>query len=508
MRFIVPYLRLFSGVLLLSLGGCMVGPDFKTPAAPNVKSYTSTPLSKKTVSTPASANAGEAQQFNFGQDIPGEWWTLFKSPALNQLITVGMANSPNLAAAMATLKQAEENLNAQIESTMFPSVNGQLIGQRERFSASTLGATMTPPRVFSLYNASVNVSYTLDVFGGNRRLIEAYRAQVDYEAFQLQAAYLTLTSNIVTTAITAASLQAQISATNELIASHKQQLKIVERQYQMGGVSQADVLSQVTQLAQTEATLPPLETNLESARNALAVLVGEFPGNIKIPDIKLSSLKLPTQLPVSLPSNLVQQRPDIRASEALMHEASAQVGVATANLFPQVTLNGSFGYTSNNPGHLFTMPANIWQYGGGLTQPIFNAGALLSERKAAIAAYEEAYAQYRQTVLTAFQNVADTLRALENDARTLQAQKQAEIAAKRSLSLIQTQFELGGVSYLSLLNAEQQYQQAKIFTIQAEATRYADTAALFQALGGGWWNRQPVPHAKPQMENKNVKTVS
>jgi NodT family efflux transporter outer membrane factor (OMF) lipoprotein len=506
MRSIAQDAQLFLTLTLLSVGlsGCMVGPDFKTPAAPTVKSYTETPLPNKTVSTPTAANAGKSQQFVIGQDIPGEWWTLFQSPTLNQLITHGMANSPNLAAAMATLKESQENLKAQIESTMYPSVNGQLTGQRERFSATTLGATNAPGNIFNLYNASVNVSYTLDVFGANRRQIEALRAQVDYEAFQLEAAYLTLTSNIVTTAIAAASFQAQIKATNELVQAHKQQLKIVERQFQLGGVSKADVLSQATQLAQTQATLPPLETQLSQAKHALAVLVGEFPGNSQIPDFDLASLKLPTQLPVSLPSNLVQQRPDIRASEALLHEASAQVGVATANLFPQITLNGAYGYTANSPGKLFTKQANIWNYTGGLTQPIFNAGALQSQRRAAIAAYEAANAQYQETVLLAFQNVADTLRALENDARTLKAQKEAEIASKQALDLTQAQFELGGVSYLSLLTAEQQYQEAKIAMIQAQATRYADTAALFQALGGGWWNRQPVPTTSTKVEKKNV----
>ncbi|NNM58707.1 MAG: efflux transporter outer membrane subunit [Legionellales bacterium] len=487
----------------MSLNGCMVGPDFKAPAAPAVKSYTEKPLPKKTVATPLTTSGGKSQQFIMGQDIPGEWWTLFQSASLNRLIMLGMENSPNLASAMMTLKQSEETLKAQIESTMYPSVNGQLQGERQRFSAATFGATTSPPSEFNLYNATVNVSYTLDVFGANRRQIEALRAQVDYEAFQLQAAYLTLTSNIVTTAITAASLQAQIKATNELVKSHEKQLTIVQRQFLLGGVSKADVLSQVVQLEQTQATLPPLQTQLAQAKYALAVLVGEFPGNSQIPDFNLSSLQLPTKLPVSLSSNLVRQRPDIRASEALLHEASAQVGVATANLFPQITLNGAYGYTANNTNTLFTRQANTWDYTGGLTQPIFNAGALQSQRRAAIDAYKAANAEYQETVLLAFQNVADTLRALENDAKTLRAEKAAEVAAKKSLSLTQSQFQLGGVSYISLLNAEQQYQQSKIATIQAEATRYADTAALFQALGGGWWNRQPN-----KLEKNNVKNVA
>jgi len=493
--------RCFKGLLIAlilsnSLTGCMVGPDFQTPAAPKTTSYTETPLPAKSVSTPAAGSAGQSQQFLLGQDVSAEWWTLFRSPQLNALIQEGLVNSPNLAAAMSTLQQSQENLRALIGSTMVPGIDGQASGGRQSFSGSTLGSDGVN-NVFNLYNASVNISYTLDAFGGLRRQIEASRAEVNYEQYQLEAAYLTLTANITTTAIQAASLKAQIKATNELIQSHQQQLKIVQRQFILGGVSKADVLSQVTQLAQTQASLPPLETSLAQTRNALATLVGRFPSDADIPQFDLDKLQLPTRIPVSLPSALVQQRPDIQASQALLHQASANVGVATANLLPQITLSGSYGGSSNQLNQLLGPNARAWNYTGGLTQPIFNGGSLLAQKRAAVDAYNVANAQYRQTVLQAFQNVADTLEALDNDAKTLQVQKRAEVAAHDSLALTQTQFELGGVSYLSLLNAEQQYQEAKISTIQAKATRYADTAALFQALGGGWWHRHDTVAAAP-----------
>lgn len=470
-----------------ALSGCMVGPNFHSPAPPKTLSYTRHRLPDKTTSIPESGRAGKSQHYVVGEDIPAEWWTLFHSPALNQLIQIGLKNSPNLAAAEATLHQAQETLNAQIASSLFPSVTAQLGGQRERFSSQTFGSSVGS-NIFNLYNAGVNVSYTLDFFGAARRQIEALQAQVDFSQFELEAAYLTLTSNIVTTAITSAALEAQIQATHELIQSQEDQLQIVRRQFHLGGTSQADVFSQENQLAQTRATLPPLEQSLAQSHHAMSVLVGALPSDIEIPDFNLDKLNLPTRLPVSLPSSLVRQRPDIRASEALLHAACAQVGVATANLYPQITLTGSYGWTSDRLAHLFS-PANVvWNYGAALTQPIFDAGALRAKKRAAVDAYEVAAAQYRQTVLQAFQNVADTLRALENDARTLRAQKQAEIAARESLRLTRKQFQLGGVSYLSLLNAERTYQQIRISRIQAEAARFNDTAALFQALGGGWWN--------------------
>jgi len=486
-------LRFRTIALLLSatLTGCAVGPNFHPPALPHTQSYTACYLPLHTVSSPGPG--GAAQHFLPCQNIPAQWWTLFRSPELNELICRGLANSPTLKAGQAALRQAQENLVAQIGSTLLPTIDAQATAERERFSATTLGVERAPGQVFNLYNTSVNVSYTLDVFGGLRRQAEAVSALMDNSNFELEATYLTLTANIVTTAITEASLRAQIEATHQLIAAQASEVNIVRQQLRLGGTSMVDVLAQETQLAQLQATLPPLEKNLEQTHHALAVLVGDLPSESQLPCIDLNKLHLPTELPISMPSLLVRQRPDVRAAEALLHQASAQIGVATANLLPQFPLTASYGVEANIPRDLFTPDAVVATLIGQVAQPIFHGGALIAQRKGAIAAYCQAYDQYRQTVLQGFQNVADSLRAVQIDAVALRDETQAEIAAKGSLDLTRAQMRLGGVDYLALLNAQRQYQQTRIARIQAQAARYTDTAALFQSLGGGWWNRGPLP---------------
>jgi NodT family efflux transporter outer membrane factor (OMF) lipoprotein len=466
---------------------CTVGPDFHKPEAPGVNSYTPAPLPEETAA--ASVEGGEAQRFAFGMEIPGQWWTLFHSEALDRLIRSALEKSPTLAAARAALRQARENLAAQSGVVLFPSVDTQGSVTREKFSGASFGQP-GQGTILTLYNASVNVSYTLDVFGGGRRELEALRALVDYQSFQLEAAYITLTSNIVTAAVKEASLRSQIRATREIISSQEKQLDIVGQQYRLGGASFADVLAQKAQLAQTKATLPPLEKDLAQTRHLLAILTGALPAEADLPEFFLDELRLPRELPVSLPSLLVRQRPDIRASEALLHQASAQVGVATANLYPQITLTGNYGSETTKLSSLFGQGTSVWNLTAGLLQPIFHGGELIAKRSAAEAAYDQASAQYRETVLQAFQNVADVLRALDSDAVALTAQAEAESAAADTMALTEKQFGLGAVNYLSLLNAERQYQQSKVLRIQAQAQRFADTAALFQALGGGWWNRK------------------
>lgn len=479
---------LIAGIIpVFTLSGCMVGPDFHRPRLPQVSSYTETKLPAKTVASPSAGKSGQAQTFLQGKDLPAEWWHLYRSDTLNQLISRGIANSPNLTASYAALRVAQETLNAQIGNSLFPAADLNASGLRNRTSGAQAGRGI-PANIFNIFNTSVAVSYTFDLFGGQRREIEALRAQVDYSQFQLIAAYLTLTTNIVTTVVASASYEAQITATHELIKSQSAQLDILRKQLKLGGVSLENVLAQETLVEQTRATLPPLEFNLSKARNALAVLVGAYP-NEKLPTVTLNQLTLPSQLPISIPSNLVRQRPDVRASEALLHAATAGIGVATANLFPQFTLSAYGGWESGVASTLFTPAAKVWSYGGGLTQPLFHGGALFAQRRQAIAAYDQAGAQYQQTVLQAFESVADVLRALETDAQTLQAQKRAEIAAKNNLIVTRNAYKVGGTSFISLLNAEQQYQSVKIAVVQAEATRYSDTAALFQALGGGWWHK-------------------
>ncbi|MBI2399641.1 MAG: efflux transporter outer membrane subunit [Deltaproteobacteria bacterium] len=490
----LPHAGLPALVILLVTGvvlsACSAGPDFRRPDAPGVKTYTPAELPAQTVASPVMG--GEAQRFQFGQDIPAEWWSLFHSEALNEVIRQALASSPTLDSAKAALRRAQENLNAQAGATLFPKVDAFLSAGRQKFSPSTFGQS-GPGSVFNLYNASVSVSYSLDISGGLRRELEALQAEADYRGFQLQGTYLALTSNIVTAAVKEASLRAQIRAVREILSIQEKELQLVERQFEIGSVSRSDVLAQQTQLAETRATLPPLEKDLALTRHQLAVLSGAAPGEAALPEFKLEGFVLPKDLPVSLPSSLVRQRPDIMASEALLHAASAQVGVATADLYPKVTLTGNYGYESTKLGDLFDSGTNIWSIAAGLTQPIFHGGELNARRRAAIAAYDQAAAVYQETVLLAFQGVADVLRALEFDAAALKAQSDAAEAARRSLELTQRQFELGAVGYISLFNADRQYLRTRINLVQAQAARYSDTAALFHALGGPWWKGADKP---------------
>lgn len=472
------------------MAGCAVGPDFRTPDAPSVRVYTPDPLPAGTVSAPV--GVGEAQRYVEDMDIPGQWWTLFRSGPLDRLIRKGLQDSPTLAAARARLREAEENLRSRGGTVYFPSLDAEFGANRSRTSGATFGQPGSGPSTFTLYNATVSVSYTLDLFGGNRRELEALRAQADYQRFQYQAAFLTLTSNIVTTAVAEASLRARIEATNEIIGMLRKQLELVTNKFEIGGASQPDVLEQRTLLAQTLVTLPPLEKELARVRNQLAVYVGSFPGEGGLPEFKLEGLALPPDVPVSVPSSLVRNRPDIRASEELLHAACAQVGVATANLYPRITLTGSLGSNAVKIEDLFSNGSAVWGLGAGLLQPLFHGGELTAKRRAAIAAHDQAIAQYREVVLVAFGEVADTLRALETDARTLQAQAEAESSARETLALVEQQYRLGAVNYLSLLVAQRLYHLARISLVQAQAARLADTAALFQAMGGGWWNRGEV----------------
>lgn len=470
----------------IALSGCTVGPDFVRPAPPQAQRYTEAPMPEATVATPGTG--GAAQRFVSGADLPSQWWTLFQSPPLDDLIRQALADSPTLAAAEAALREANENLAAGKGDLLYPAIDANASASRQQISGAALGGPNGATSLFTLFNANVSVSYALDVFGGARRQIEGLQAQVDYQALLLEGAHVTLTSNVVTTAIRDAALRAQVRSTKEIIAAQERQLAVVQRQFALGAVSRVDVLAQRAQLEQTRATLPPLERNLAQTRHQLAVLAGRLPSLAALPEFELDALTLPPEIPVSVPSSLVHQRPDILASEALLHQASAEVGVATANLYPQITLTGTFGGQSIKLGDLFAGPS-VWSLGAGLLQPLFRGGALTAQRRAAIDAYDLAAAQYRQTVLLAFQNVADTLRALDDDARLLQAQADAEAAARESLALAERQFQLGAVSYLTLLNAQRQYHLARVLLTQAQANRYADTAALFQALGGGWWQR-------------------
>jgi NodT family efflux transporter outer membrane factor (OMF) lipoprotein len=485
-----------TGVLLAA---CAVGPDYRAPAAPADGAYTEKPQPERTESAPV--HGGEAQRLERGGEIAAEWWKLFKSPALDKLMQTALAGHPTLAAAQATLLQAEENLNAQY-AVLYPSVDASLSARRQRTSGASFGNPSLPTNTFNLYNASVNVSYAIDLAGGARRELEALEAGVEFQRFQLEAAHLALTANIATTAFREASLREQIRATREIVEAQSRQLDLVEKQLALGAIPRSDVLGQRTQLAQTRATLPPLEKALAQTRNQLAVLIGKLPGEAMLPELDLAAFSLPQALPVSLPSDLVRQRPDIRAAEAIMQQTNARIGVAQALMFPQLTLSGSYGSAATSAGSLFDPGTQIWNIGASLLQPIFHAGELAAKKRGAVAAYEQAFAQYRQTVLGAFQNVADVLLALEYDALALKAQAEAETAARESLEVTRAQLKFGAASYLALLDAQRGYEQARIGLAQAQAVRFADTAALFQALGGGWWKRsEPGREAPPAVAN-------
>jgi len=477
-----------------ALAACAVGPDFRRPQPPAGSGYAAGPLPAQTASAPVAG--GAEQQFLYGRDIPAEWWQLYRSPALDQLIRTALADSPSLEAAQAALRVSQENLRAAT-AVLYPKVDAQLGAQREKIS----GASQDEPQVsipaFNLYNASVSVSYSLDVAGGARRELESLEAQIDYQRYQIAATYLTLTANIVTTAVSEASLRAQIGATRDIVDAEQRALALVEQQLALGAVSRAELLAQRAQLAQTRAALPPLEKALAQTRNALATLIGKTAATAQLPKFELAALELPRELPVSLPSALLHQRPDVQAAEALLHQASAQIGVATAAEYPQFNLSASYGSLATTTGTLFGSNSMVWNVGAGLLQPVFHGGALKAQERAAVAAYDQAQAQYRRTVLGAFQDVADALRALESDAQALAAQAEAAAAARASLELARQQFELGAVNYLVLLNADRQYQQARLSLIAAQAARLADTAALFQALGGGWWHDAAARAPKP-----------
>lgn len=483
----------------ITAAGCAVGPDFRAPVAPAVMTYTEKPLPLETVSAPGVS--GSAQRFANGRDIPDEWWGLFRSEPLDRLIRQALKESPTLAAAEAALRRARENLRARGGTVTYPSVDGTLGVSRQRNTGASFGQPNADAGAFTLFNASVNVSYTLDLFGGGRRELEGLQAEVDYKRFLLEGAHLALTSNIVTAAIQETSLRAQIKANHDIVDMYQKQLDIIRTKYELGGASRSDVLVQQTQLAQTQASLPPLEKELEKTRHQLATYVGRFPGEGGLPEFQLEGMELPRELPVSVPSALVRRRPDVRASEELLHAASAGIGVATANLFPRITLTGGLGTSALRTEDLFSNGTSLWSLGTGLLQPLFHGGELTARRRAAIAAYEQALAEYRDTVLHSFRNVADSLRFLEYDALTLRAQADAEASARDSLDLTRKQYRLGAVNYITLLIAQRQYHQARVFLIQARAARFADTAALFQSLGGGWWNRDSKGATDPSEIN-------
>ena len=496
-----------AGVLAaaLLLVSCAVGPDFLHPAAPESAGYTKEPLAPRTTST--DAPHGQPQRFTIGRDISAGWWTLFRSPALNALVQQSLNNNPSLQTAMANLRAARQAVYAQ-EGKFFPTVTTNFNPTNQRTPSVLTPVLNSGQNPFTLYTAQVAVSYTFDVWGLNRRTVEALKAQEANQRFQVEAAYLTLSSSVVIAAITEASLRGQIEATNELIAANTKMLDILRRQLESGYANRSDVAAQEAALAQARATLPPLRKALAQQRDLLAALAGIFPNQGPLQSFRLADLHLPTDLPLSLPSQLIEQRPDIRAAQEQLHAASAEIGVAIANLLPNFTISGNIGYINTALAGLLAPENLFWLAAANATQTVLDGGSLFHQMQESKDIYNAAAWSYRGTLIGAVQNVADALRALQNDADALKAARDFERAAKISYDLARQQMETGNANVLLLLTAQTTYLQAVIQVVQARSARLADTAALFAALGGGWWNRTaPLPEKTLNVGTGEAKPV-
>ena len=472
------------------LGGCAVGPDFVRPTPPGTDRYTSEAQPADTVKAD-----DQAQHFTPGAEIPAGWWKLFQSTQLDAVVQQAISNNPTLQAAEASLRQSQDNLRAGY-GLYFPQGQAGVSASRQ-LSAAPLeqSGSKTSGTVFNLFTASGTISYTLDVFGGKRRTVEGLRAQADSQRYESKAAYVTLSANVVNTSIARAAYAAQIRATEQLIELEKQQLHLAETQFRAGTASYSTALSVRSLLAANQALLAPLEQNASQAEHLLATLEGVVPSKATLPDIDLTGLSLPMDLPVNLPSDLVRQRPDILSAEALMHVASANIGIATAAMYPSISLSGTYGGASTTLASLSAV-SKFWSIGPTVTTPVFQGNSLWYARRASMDAYQQSQATYRQTVLGAFEQVADSLKALEHDAEGLQAQVEAKRAAGEALNLLQVNYRAGLVAYPDVLTADVQYHQATIAYLQTVAQRQQDTVALFVALGGGWWNESRVAGKK------------
>ena len=469
----------------LFLCACTVGPDFVRPAPPDVQGYT-----PEQAATGTATADGQAQHFLPGAELAADWWRLFKSASLDSVVRQAIADNPTVQAAEASLRQSQDALRAG-SGVFYPQIDLGGGALRER-SAPVQQGSAAPASIFNVATLSGTISYTLDLFGGERRMVEGLQAQTDYQRNLYRAAYLTLTGNVVNTCIARAAYAAQIRATRQMIGIEQQQLKATEAQYRAGTIPYSSVLSVRSLIAANQATLAPLEQKLSQAEHLLATLEGVDPAGVTLPDIELSALALPADLPVSLPSELVRQRPDILSAEAQLHVASANIGVATAAQFPKFSLSATYGTAGSTMEKLLGAGNRFWSFGPSLVAPLFHGGTLEAERQAAIDAHLQSQALYRQTVLNAFAQVADALKALEHDAEALQAQADAQQFAGEALRLVQVNYRAGMVAYLDVLAADVQFHQATMGYLQAIAQRQQDTVALFAALGGGWWNSQPA----------------
>ncbi len=467
-------LRTAASLVLGTLAACAVGPDFKEPAPPATDRFV----------PGAPPKDSDAQRFVAGQPVPERWWTLFGSPALEAHVARAFAANPSIASAEAALRSARESYYAQ-RASFLPTIGGGLAASRNRDAVQVLSPTLTSgSALYNLYTANVNVSYSLDVFGGVRRATEQSAALADLAKAERDATYLTVAGNVVTAAIQEGVLAEQVAATERAITAARESLAILERQFAAGAVARLDVAAQETALAQLQATLPPLARQRAAASHLLAVLEGRLPADAPDAPLALAGLTVPGEVPLGVPAELVARRPDVRAAAANLHAATAADGIAIANLLPSISLSGTIGSSSTALADLLKSGTGFWSAGADLTQTLFAGGALVHRKRAADAALDQAGADYRSAVLGAYQNVADALRALEADAAALDAAARAERSAEESLAIVRRQLESGGVGYLALLSAEQAFEQARLARIAAVGARLADTAALFQALAG------------------------
>ncbi len=472
-------MRVFSflsvACALALLSACAVGPDFTPPAPPEAGSYDSESLSAVT--------ADGAQEVKEGKQIESKWWAAFHSASLNALVDRALQRNPDLETMQARLRGAEAARAAE-EAALFPTVSGGFSSQRQKTSGASNGGLFRG-FTYTLHDASVGVSWGLDLFGGTRRAVEGLDAQVNQTRFEEQTARLALIANVVTTAVQEAALQERLKETESLIADQTQILKIVTARFDAGSVPKGAVTSQQSAVAAAVATLPPLKKQESATRHALAALTGDMPNARMGATLRLDDLTLPSTLPLTLPSQLVGQRPDIRAAQEDLHAASAAIGVAVAQRLPQITLSADVGSMANRLANLFGPGGGFWNLGANASEVLFDSGALANKEEEARAAYDASAAQYKKTVLAAFQNVADSLHALHADAESLNAAQEAEQAAAETLTLTEVQQKAGAISEDSVLAARAAHSQVAQDLTQAKAQRLADTAALFAALGGG-----------------------
>ena len=464
-----------------ALSSCAVGPDFQVPGPPAITNF-------------LFGRGGDrvpGRTVVRGAEIPAQWWELFRAPALDRLVQDAIAYNADLAAAEAAVRVAQANALAQ-RGALFPTVTGTFDASRQK-TASILAPTLeSGASIFNLFTAQVTVTYVADVWGGTRREIESADAQTEMQAFQREGVYLTLASNVALATIEEGRLRGQIAATQRIIRLQTDLLGVLQKQHDQGQIALTDVVTQQAALARSRLLLPPLERDLAKQRNLLAFLTGRFPSEAGFATFRLGTFRLPRRLPLSLSADLVRQRPDIRAAEASLHSANAQIGVAIANRLPKITLTGNRGSTSEKIGQLFSPGTGFWTIAGNVAQTVFDAGTLEQKQRAAEETTNQAVAQYRSVVLAAFQNVADVLRALQADARAIDAATAAEQSASQNVDLVRKQVDVGQVNIPLLIEAQRLYLESLLARVDAQASQLADTVALFQALGGGWWNKSPV----------------